>query len=438
MESLRVKKVAFVAPFYPVLTETFIQSEVASVQACGHDVVVFAWHKRPTELTFSYDVIEVGAKAPITRLFRVSPPGILRAISYARSQELLSTKSLMYHGLRLAMQFSEHGVEHVHSHFCECEAAYTIMAAKLLGISCSFVGHGHDVYEVPQEIDKKLLASDFAVAVCEDMRRDFLAMAPADVKLLHCGVQVERFSLERKEASACLRLIFVGRLVFQKGVQYLLEALASLAGKFEFSLDIVGDGDMREDLEQQAKDLALAPMVSFLGAKSHAWVRDSLASYDCMVAPFCFTETGCVDTGPLVLKEAMLVGTPVISSNIMGCKEIVAPGTGYLVNEKNVPELAARIAEFSELSTDERAEMGQAARQHVLKNFDALKQAKKLSSWIQGVSGRKSLLYQRFPRSVAVSDCMPTARCRARTDRSPLCLQTCTRAGLERRIRRRH
>ena len=90
-----------------------------------------------------------------------------------------------------------------------------------------------------------------------------------------------------------------------------------------------------------------------------------------------------MDTGPLVLKEAMAVGVPVITTDLMGCKEIVAPGTGLIVKQKNSQSLSHAIAEFINYSPEKRQEMRFLARLNVEHNFDALNQAKSLSNWIE-------------------------------------------------------
>ena len=79
----------------------------------------------------------------------------------------------------------------------------------------------------------------------------------------------------------------------------------------------------------------------------------------------------------------MAVGVPVITTNIMGCKEIVTPETGFLVNEKSVEELRETIERLAQLSSDERAEMGMRARARVETMFNSLKQAQQLSNWIE-------------------------------------------------------
>ncbi|WP_454442372.1 glycosyltransferase family 4 protein [Vibrio bathopelagicus] len=378
-----MKKVAFVAPTYPVLSETFIQTEVASVKSCGHDVCVMTFEIEESEKSFDYDIVKIGRDIRVSEIVNINWFGFIKAISFVSKQTSMPKKSLFAYGFKLALQLAEKDINHVHAHFCQHTAAHAIVAAKLLNITCSFVAHGHDVYEFAYDIEQKISSSDFVVAVCKDMLTDFNSMAKGNVKLLHCGVNIKQFQLHPKTEAKQLRFVFLGRLVEQKGIHHLIDALAPIAQPLDIHLDIVGTGDLEQQLKAQVEQQGLTRNVTFLGAKPHEWVKENLPNYDSLIAPFCFSETGCVDTGPLVLKEAMAVGTPVITTNIMGCKEIVSPETGFVVREKNVEELREAIEHFAQLSSNDKTEMGMRARTRVEQSFNSLKQAQQLSHWIE-------------------------------------------------------
>ncbi|WP_061018872.1 glycosyltransferase family 4 protein [Vibrio splendidus] len=378
-----MKKVAFVAPTYPVLSETFIQTEVDSLKDCGHDVCVMTFKIENSEKQFDYDIVEIGKDVQMGKVTNISWLGLVKAISFISKQTSMPKKSLFAYGFKLALQLAEKDVEHVHAHFCQHTTAHAIVAAKLLNITCSFVAHGHDVYEFAYDIEQKISSSDFVVAVCKDMLADFNTMAKGNVKLLHCGVNTKQFQLNPKTETKQLRFVFLGRLVEQKGLHHLIDALAPIAQPLDIHLDIIGTGDLEQQLKLQVKEQGLTRNVTFLGAKPNEWVKEKLSNYESLIAPFCFSETGCVDTGPLVLKEAMAVGTPVITTNIMGCKEIVSPETGFVVSEKNVEELREAIERFAQLSSNDKASMGLKARQRVKDSFNSIKQAQQLSRWIE-------------------------------------------------------
>ncbi|MCJ8348960.1 glycosyltransferase [Moritella sp.] len=383
-----MKKVAFLAPSYPVLSETFIRTEVDSVKACGHPVCVMTFIKYHDCSEFSYDTHEIGANFYLSLLTTLSLAGMVRALSFIAKQHAMPKLSLFRYSLNLALQMRKEGVNHVHAHFAQHTCAHAITAAKMMGITSSFVAHGHDLYEAPYDVHLKVNNSNFVVAVCKDMEHHLKQINSDKIKLLHCGVKINEFpppqsSSAKRHITTPIRLVFLGRLVEQKGLNYLIQSLHDLAQQHLITLDIIGDGALRSSLQQQVHTLGLSKIVHFLGAKSPHWVHHNLATFDCLVAPFCVSQSGGVDTGPLVLKEAMASGVPVITTDLMGCKEIVAPGTGLIVKQKDSQSLSHAIIEFIHYPYEKRQEMRRLARLNIENNFDALHQAKSLSHWIE-------------------------------------------------------
>ncbi|EDM66947.1 hypothetical protein PE36_18379 [Moritella sp. PE36] len=387
-EGPEMKKVAFLAPSYPVLSETFIRTEVDSIKSCGHQVCVMTFIKYNDCSEFSYDTHVIGANLYLSLLTTLSPVGMLKALSFIAKQHSMPKLSLFRYSLNLALQMRKEGINHVHAHFAQHTCAHAITAAKMMGITSSFVAHGHDLYEAPYDVHLKVNNSDFVVAVCKDMEHNLKKINHDKIKLLHCGVNINEFpppqlSSTQRQGITPIRLVFLGRLVEQKGLNYLLQSLHELAPQHLVTLDIIGDGALRSSLQQQVHTLGLSKIVRFLGAKSPRWVSHNLVNFDCLVAPFCVSQSGCVDTGPLVLKEAMASGVPVITTDLMGCKEIVAPGTGLIVKQKDSQSLSHAITEFIHYPYDKRQEMRRLARLNIENNFDALHQAKSLSHWIE-------------------------------------------------------
>jgi glycosyltransferase involved in cell wall biosynthesis len=133
-----------------------------------------------------------------------------------------------------------------------------------------------------------------------------------------------------------LRLLFVGRLVHQKGLDLLLEALA--VAPRDVTLDIVGDGPEREALIGQAHRLGVSGRVRFLG-----WLdRDALPAHFQAADAFAFPSR---DEGmPNAVLEAMACGLPVIATDVRGLAEVVVDGrSGWLVPPEDRTALAAAI-----------------------------------------------------------------------------------------------
>ena len=81
--------------------------------------------------------------------------------------------------------------------------------------------------------------------------------ASCNIKLLHCGVNTKQFQLNPKTETKQLRFIFLGRLVEQKGIHHLIDALAPIAEPLDIHLDIIGTGDLEQQLKLQVKENGL-------------------------------------------------------------------------------------------------------------------------------------------------------------------------------------
>jgi glycosyltransferase involved in cell wall biosynthesis len=133
------------------------------------------------------------------------------------------------------------------------------------------------------------------------------------------------------------RIAFVGRLVTEKGVMVLLEALRSLdANVF---VDVVGEGPQRAELEAATRRYGLANRVNFLGYLPPSGVRDTLVQSAVAVTPSTWDEP----LG-LVVLEAMACGVPVVATAVGGIPEMIVDGhNGLLVDPGDPAGLACAI-----------------------------------------------------------------------------------------------
>ena len=133
-------------------------------------------------------------------------------------------------------------------------------------------------------------------------------------------------------------ILFVGRLAEIKGVTYLIEAMKQVDAK----LCIVGNGPLREELEQQAREQG--DKIEFIGSKTHEELKTVYASADLFVAPSITAKNGDVEGLSLVNLEAMASGLPVIAGALGGTGDLIQSGeNGILLKEKDVDDLANKI-----------------------------------------------------------------------------------------------
>jgi glycosyltransferase involved in cell wall biosynthesis len=158
------------------------------------------------------------------------------------------------------------------------------------------------------------------------------------------------------------RLLFVGRLNKQKGIELLLHALSRIPDR-SISLDVVGDGDDRPALEDLARGLEIVDRVRWHGALPQPRLVEFYRSATALVVP-------SIDEGlGLVAVEAQLCETPVIAFDSGGLADIVQHDrTGVLVKSVDAAALAAAIVSLLERE-DRGATLGAAARLHALATF---------------------------------------------------------------------
>jgi glycosyltransferase involved in cell wall biosynthesis len=158
------------------------------------------------------------------------------------------------------------------------------------------------------------------------------------------------------------RLLFVGRLNAQKGLELLLHALSRMSDS-SIALDVVGDGENREALVALAKALDVADRIRWHGQvdqpKLAAFYRGAAA----LVVPSVGEGLG------LVAVEAQLCGTPVVAFDSGGLPDVVQHDrTGILVENVDAGALAAALSSLMQ-RPDRGAALGAAGRLHALATF---------------------------------------------------------------------
>lgn len=177
------------------------------------------------------------------------------------------------------------------------------------------------------------------------------------------GVNLDHYQLtEYPPDTEPLRFLFIGRVMAEKGIDELLEAMGRLRGDgCDCTLDVLGH--FEEHYESRLREAGAEGWLRYHGQQKD--VRPFIERSHCFVLPSW--HEGMANTN----LECAAMGRPVITSNIHGCKEAVVEGvSGLLCEPKNADSLYTAMKEFMELSPEKRREMGLAGRRHMEKVFD--------------------------------------------------------------------
>ena len=189
------------------------------------------------------------------------------------------------------------------------------------------------------------------------------------VELVENGVDfhIWQKSISAKSAGAPIRFVFIGRLIDWKAVEIILEALHCLQGQITASLEIIGDGPMRERWEARSNQLGLRSVVTFSGFLSQQDCAERLKDADALVLPSLF------ECGGAVVLEAMAAGLPVIATAWGGPMDYLDPTCGILVapdsREALVEGFAAAMKTLAQ-SPQLRTRMGASGYARARQSFD--------------------------------------------------------------------
>jgi colanic acid/amylovoran biosynthesis glycosyltransferase len=197
----------------------------------------------------------------------------------------------------------------------------------------------------------------------------------------HSGIDIEKFSYKKREfpEDGMITILSVGRLVEKKGMKYLIEAVHQVSQQYpQIRLRIVGDGNLRKELEAQVKQLKLENIVELLGETPHEDIIREMQQAHLFALASTTASDGNQEGIPNVLKEAMSTGLPVISTKHAGIPELVRDGrSGFLVPERDATAMAHSILHLIK-NSDQWNKMSKIGRRTVKRLFNTQKQIEEL------------------------------------------------------------
>jgi glycosyltransferase involved in cell wall biosynthesis len=255
---------------------------------------------------------------------------------------------------------------------------------------------GSDVYDFPTEsrlkgwwLRRNLRSADAVASTSEAMARQVRALLPTvgEVAITPFGIDSGRFA-PQPQAHEGLVIGTVKTLAPKYGIDVLLQAFARLSRRWSadprvLSLQIVGGGPQRAELEALAQALGIGPQVRFIGPVPHADVAGWLNRMDIYVA---VSRLDSESFGVAVL-EASACALPVVVSDAGGLPEVVVHNETGLVVPREDPASLAQALERLVADADLRRAFGAAGRKRVRQHYEWSHSVDRMLAVLEAVSG---------------------------------------------------
>jgi colanic acid/amylovoran biosynthesis glycosyltransferase len=402
-------KIAFLVNDFPSYTQMFILNQITGLADMGYHVDIFAKRlielPKPNPKVRDYDLLKR------VYLFPVLPKGwikrcttliafIIKYRAWRRSKVLLNCFNFYKFGkdalsLRLiynALPFFRHGqYDIIHCQFGMLgPLASDLLQAKVISGKLVTSFRGYDtlqyVKKFPNIYDNLFKLGSLFLPVSHSFKKWLVDQGcpPENIHVFYSGIELRHFEFNQKHLhpQRKVMLVSIGRLVEKKGFRFAIIALSQLIEKgYQVNYTIIGHGPLEEELKALSERLGVKHLVKFTGWLSHEETIRYLNQGHIMLTPSITSENGDKEGIPNVLKEAMALGLPVVSTFHSGIPELINNNeSGFLVEEGDANALADRIA-FLIDHPDTWRKFSQNGRKVIEQNFDSIKLNKKLLTY---------------------------------------------------------
>jgi len=252
-------------------------------------------------------------------------------------------------------------IELINAHWVLPQGLIAVLMKKLTKTPVLITIHGTDVFGLRnfffvllKKYALNLVDSIFTVSqrLKEEVDK-LISHKSRKIKVVSMGVDINYFRRQATKNKFLIKskygmkrkiVVFVGRLVETKGVNYLIDAIAKVKEKFpSILLLVVGEGPLRRNLEKQAKESHLQENIHFLGWIDNRDLPGFYGAADVFVSPAFESSAGSEGLG-LTFVEALASGTVVVGTKVGGIEDIIKDKqNGFLVPPGDPHKLAEAI-----------------------------------------------------------------------------------------------
>jgi glycosyltransferase involved in cell wall biosynthesis len=387
-------RVGYILKMFPRLSETFILNEVLELEAQGLALEIFSL-KRPADAVTHAQTRQV--RSPIHYL----PQRITQApwrIARGQLHVWARHRKAWRHNLRNVQRRAQAGgdragllafcqacciiremggIRHLHAHYANLPAKIALLVQRLAGTSYSVTTHAKDIFQNDPfgspKLHERLCRASFVVAnsrFSADHIRSGLDGA-GQIQAIYNGLDLKTFPRRTREPSEPV-ILSVGRLVEKKGFADLVRACQLLRQRgMKFTCELVGTGPLSDGLKEQIRKSGIGDgVVKLLGPLPQQVLREHYERAMAFALPCVEAADGDRDILPNVVKEAMAVGVPVVTSRLDGIEELIEhERSGLLIPAGDFGALANALERLLR-DAALRARLSAAGRATVEERFD--------------------------------------------------------------------
>lgn len=395
--------IAYLFTTFPKPTETFLQREIIAMRAQGVSLRLYSlWGGSDS---FRGVPVTRFNKWRLWTLLWMIPfeawrrPEVLRQLLHGlvtrRAPSWLNFwENMLGAGFAclFAREFRAHPPTLIHAAWGGAPATAAWLLWRLDGHRFSAAAHAYDLYEYGGDwwLRQKLEHAAFVHTSTEMGRRALVARGLAAEKIICIRRGLDRLPTLKslRYDRDPLHLLCIARLVEKKGLDHQMRIYAALreAG-VAFQAHVVGDGPLRQELEQLAGRLGVAASITFTGHLPQHEVWTQLNWADVMLHTGVVAPSGDRDGLPNVIPEAMSIGVLVVTSPVAATTEAITDGETGLVAPPAEP--AAWVAALDRLRRDDvfAERLRRAARAWVEENYNAHRNAERLLAQFHSAIG---------------------------------------------------
>lgn len=389
-------KIAYLFTTFPVLSETFLQREIKALARTDIDFSIYSiwlgeesFEGEPVQLFSFGKLIQVLWMLPYWMIRR--PRALIEIFSALWQRRMPSFTNLgeVLLGIGFALVYAHHfrreKPQMFHAVWATMPATAAFVLERLTDIPFSMGAHAYDIYRDRGDwlLEAKIKRATFIHTTTEAARQELILRGGDEEKiaLVRRGLAEIPERYHSHPLQHPLQIISVGRLIEKKGYfdQLLIYKALQQAG-IPFRALIVGGGKLQNMLAMRIRELGLQHHVSLTGKCTQETVQTLYEQADLFFFTGKVSDNGDRDGLPNVIPEAMAKGLVVFSTSVSGTTEAIEhEKTGYCLP---VHDHAAWVKTIQNLLEDSSAlpQIRESARQWVLENFDAFKNAEVLAS----------------------------------------------------------